>query len=77
MQTGTTNTVAIATSLWNALIRYEVPILKDADGYAHWHFCMTMVLEESDLMDVTDRTLMKPNATADPPGYADWMLKDH
>jgi|SRR6266850_176234 len=76
-QTGTTNTVAVAMSSQSASIRYKVPILEDADGYAHWHFCMTMVLEESDLMGITDGTLTKPNTTADPSEYTDWMSKDH
>jgi len=57
-------------------IHYEVPILEDADGYAHWYFCMTMVLEESDLMGIIDGSLPTPNVTADPTGHVDWMSKD-
>jgi polyisoprenoid-binding protein YceI len=75
-QIGSTNAVAVATSSRGASIRYEVPFLEDTDGYVHWHFCVTMVLEESDLMGVVDGTLAMPNATTDPAGHADWMSKD-
>ena len=76
MQTGNTNTVTVALSSCSALIRYEVPILEDTDGYTHWYFCMTMVLKESDLMGITDGSLPTPNATTDPTGHVDWMSKD-
>jgi hypothetical protein len=75
-QTGTTHSVAMATSSKAAQIRYEVPILEDADGYAHWHFCMTMVLEENDLMTIVEGSLVKPDPTMDATGHADWMSKD-
>jgi len=56
--------------------QYEIPMLEDTEGYMHWHYCMTMVLEENDLMSVTDGTLAKPNATTDADGYADWISRD-
>jgi hypothetical protein len=76
MQTGNTHSVAMATSSKATQIHYKVPILKDADGYAHWHFCMTMVLEENDLMTIVKGSLIKPDPTVDATGHADWMLKD-
>ena len=35
-----------------------------------------MVLEENDLMSVVDRSLTKPNQTANPVGHMEWMSKD-
>ena len=57
-------------------IQYEIPMLEDTEGYMHWHYCMTMVLEENDLMSVTDGTLAKPNPTTDADGYAAWISRD-
>ena len=68
---GTAPTLAKGNS-----IRYEVPFLEDADSFVHWSFCITMVLEELDLMTIVDGSLPKPDQTADPTGYMDWMLKD-
>ena len=56
--------------------RYEVPMLEDSEGYAHWQYCMTLVLEDSDLMGVIDGTYAKPSATLDAAGYADWVHRD-
>jgi hypothetical protein len=80
MSTLTTNTQAnmanVSTLSHGVLICYKVPTLEDANGCAHWHFCITMVLKESDLMGVTDGTLCKLDLTGDPTRHTDWMLKD-
>ena len=51
-------------------------MLEDSDGYAHWQYCMTLVLEDSDLMGIIDGTLAKLSTTLDPAGYADWVHRD-
>ena len=57
-------------------LRYEIPTLEDAEGFTHWHFCMKMVLQDNDLLAVTDGTLPRPNATTDAAGYESWNAKD-
>ena len=59
-----------------AQIRYEIPILEDTEGFTHWHFCMKLVLQDCGLLSVVDRTYVKPDATADPNSYADWVSSD-
>ena len=56
--------------------RYEIPMLEDADGYTHWQYCMTMVLEDSDLMGIVDSSLLRPNAAMHPADHADWVSRD-
>jgi hypothetical protein len=76
LQTGNTNMVAVAMLSCGTLIHYEVPFLEDADGYAHWHFCVMMVPYESNLMEAVNSTLTMLNAITNPVGHADWMSKD-
>jgi hypothetical protein len=52
-------------------------MLEDSEGYAHWQYCMTLVLEDSDLMGVIDRTYAKLSTMLDTAGYADWVHRDH
>ena len=73
---GSGNTVTIPTQVKGTPIHYKVPFLKDADSFTHWEFCITMVLEENDLMSVINRSLTKPDQTVDPVGRAEWMSKD-
>ena len=77
-QSGNTPTTAAITSTpsHTSQIRYKIPMLEDTEGYTHWSYCITMVLEDSDLMGVIDGTLMRPNVTTDPNGYADWVSRD-
>ena len=56
--------------------RYEIPMLEDAEGYTHWQYCMTMVLEDSDLMSIVDGTLPRPNAATHPVDHANWVSRD-
>ena len=67
---------AASTSARVAQIRYEIPILEDTDGFTHWHFCMKLALQNCSLLSVVDGTFAKPDATADPNGYADWVSSD-
>jgi len=57
-------------------IHYEIPILEDADGFTHWHFCMKLVLQDSDLLSVVDGTLPKPNVATDLDAYTSWVSRD-
>ena len=57
-------------------IHYEIPILEDADGFTYWHFCMKLVLRDSDLLSVVDGTLPKPNVATDPDVYTSWVSRD-
>ena len=77
-QSGNTPTTAAMTSTPSrtSQIRYEIPMLEVAEGYTHWSYCMTMVLEDNDLMGIIDGTLARPNATTNPNGYADWVSRD-
>jgi len=56
---------ATSTQSRSAQIHYEIPILEDADGFTHWHFCMKLALRDSDLLSVVDGTLPKPNVATD------------
>jgi len=51
-------------------------MLEDSDSYAHWRYCITLVLKDSDLMGIIDGSLAKPNAITDPTGHADWIYRD-
>ena len=73
---GSGNIATVPTQVKGTPIRYEVPFLEDTDSFAHWEFCITMVLEENDLMSVVDGSLTKPDQTANPIGHAEWMSKD-
>ena len=57
-------------------LHYKIPMLEDAKGFTHWHFCMKMVLQDNNLLTVTDRTLPQPNATMDTARYESWNAKD-
>ena len=59
-----------------AQVRYEIPILEDTKGFTHWHFCMKLALQDCGLLSVIDGTYAKPDATADPNSYADWVSLD-
>ena len=73
---GSGNTATIPTQVKGTPICYEVPFLEDTDSFAHWEICITMVLEENDLMSIVDGSLTKPDQTADPVGHVEWMSKD-
>jgi hypothetical protein len=59
-----------------AQICYKIPILEDTEGFTHWHFCMKLALQDCGLPSVINRMLAKPDATADPNGYVDWVSSD-
>ena len=52
---------------------YEIPMLEDTDGYTHWQYCMTMVLEDGNLMGIIDGSVPKPNAAMHPDDHVDWV----
>ena len=64
-----------ATPARSSHICYEIPWLEDSENFAHWHFCMKMVLQDHDLLPVVNGTLAKPNATTDPDAYRAWIDK--
>ena len=71
---GTTGTTSMQSQ--STQIHYKIPILEDADGFMHWHFCMKLALHNNDFLSVVNGTFMKPNITADLDVYIDWVSKD-
>ena len=59
-----------------AQICYKILILEDTNSFTHWHFCMKLALQDSNLLSVVDRTLAKPNMATDPDVYANWISRD-
>ena len=73
---GVNNAAAVTTSSAPSSHCYKVPILEDAEGYTHWHFCMKLVLEDCKLLSIVEGRLPKLDLNVDAAAHEDWMSKD-
>ena len=73
----TGQTSAATTSITKYKSRHEVPPLSD-DGsdYGQWSFCTKLILESRDLWGLVTGTVIKPDQTSDPTGFAEWSQRD-